>query len=78
VTAYPARPLRGARSARPDRAERPTPRGGRPAAPRDALFDAPSVPSETAGSAAPMPARPAAKRPVAALFRSPAKPETAG
>ena len=74
VPAYHSRPPRGERSERP---ERPA-RGGRPAAPRDALFDAPYVPSETSRDAAPTPARPAAKRPVAALFRSPAKPETAG
>ena len=44
---------------------------------RDALFDAPYVPSAVSGSASAAPAvnRQPSKKPVAALFRSPVKSE---
>ncbi|OZA27970.1 MAG: ATP-dependent RNA helicase [Hydrogenophilales bacterium 17-64-11] len=58
--------------------ERGAPRG-RPAAVRDALFDAPYAPSDAPRpDAAPAPLRQAPKKQVAALFRSPVKPDTAG
>jgi len=58
--------------------ERSLPRA-KPAMSRDALFDAPYVPSEAARSEG-MPAlvRQTPKKQVAALFRSPVKPESAG
>ncbi len=83
VPAFESRPPRHAeRSGRAERPERPA-RGAprtRPAAPRDALFDAPYVPRETTPENDPVPAlvRPAAKKQVAALFRSPVKTDNAG
>jgi ATP-dependent RNA helicase RhlE len=68
------------RASRPERhgeRERSAPRS-RPAA-RDALFDAPYVPSEVSRSeSAPALTRPTSKKQVAALFRSPVKPDSAG
>ncbi|MHB0974415.1 MAG: DEAD/DEAH box helicase [Thiobacillus sp.] len=69
------------RAPRPDRhgeRERSAPRS-RPAAARDALFDTPYEPSEAPRSESP-PAltRPTPKKQVAALFRSPVKPDSAG
>jgi len=74
VPAYQSRPTRHERG---ERTERPA-RGGRPPAPRDTLFDAPYVPSEASRNPAPEADRSASKKPVAALFRSPAKPGTGG
>ncbi|MDO9010153.1 MAG: helicase-related protein, partial [Thiobacillus sp.] len=54
--------------------ERSAPRGQRPAS-RDALFDSPYVPS-AAPAAAPAASRQPSRKPVAALFRSPVKPES--
>jgi len=78
------------RSPRPERAaapvvERTTERAperrsaprSQPAAARDNLFDAPYV-SATAASVAPAANRQSPKKQVAALFRSPVKPESAG
>ncbi|HSO44520.1 MAG TPA: helicase-related protein, partial [Rhodoferax sp.] len=88
VPAYESRPPRSERSVersaeRPvvERAvapspERSAPRGQR-AASRDALFDSPYVPSEAAPAAS-APNRQPSKKPVAALFRSPVKPESSG
>ena len=84
VPAYQARPPRHERA--PERhagrsPERPERSAARPAAaPRDALFDAPYVPGETAARAPDAPARPrpAQKKPVAALFRSPVKADSSG
>jgi ATP-dependent RNA helicase RhlE len=59
-------------------ADRRPPRSSKPAATRDALFDAPYVPSDATRSVAPAPIRPASSKPVAALFRSPVKSEPAG
>jgi ATP-dependent RNA helicase RhlE len=86
VPAYQSRPPRADRSA-----ERPAERqAGRPAtehraprakpaASRDTLFDAPYVAPETARAEnTPALVRPGPKRQVAALFRSPVKPEPAG
>jgi len=53
--------------------QRSAPRS-RPAASRDALFDSPYIPSAPS-AAAPVANRPSSKKPVAALFRSPVKPE---
>ena len=89
VPAYQSRPPRHERSAErhaerapertTERPERAAPRPRPAAAPRDALFDAPYVPGETPASApAPARPRPTQKKPVAALFRSPVKPDTAG
>jgi len=89
VSAYESRPPRMERPAeRTDErsSERPVDRSSERRAPRakpvtsrDALFDAPYVPSDTPrSSAALVPTRPSAKKPVAALFRSPVKPEPAG
>ncbi len=69
------------RSPRPDRdgeRERSTPRS-KPVAARDTLFDAPYVPSESPSSDAP-PAltRSSSKKQVAALFRTPIKPDSPG
>jgi ATP-dependent RNA helicase RhlE len=83
VPAYQSRPPRGERHAErhgeraPER-ERSAPRP-RPAASRDALFDAPYVASDTA-RAEPVPAlvRATPKKQVAALFRSPAKSDNSG
>ena len=94
MPAYDARPPRGdrrdrperggrsersehpARSERPERSE-PPPRP--PAASRDALFDAPYEPNSSRPDApAASPARSGPRKQVAALFRSPPKPETAG
>jgi ATP-dependent RNA helicase RhlE len=89
VSAYESRPPRmerptvrtGERSSErpPDRSnERRAPRA-KPVASRDALFDAPYVPSDTPRSSAALaPTRPTSKKPVAALFRSPVKSEPAG
>ncbi|WP_296641613.1 helicase-related protein, partial [Thiobacillus sp. 65-1402] len=59
--------------------ERSAPRG-RPAAVRDALFDTPYAPSDAPRrpDSAPAALRQAPKKQVAALFRSPVKPDTAG
>jgi len=58
--------------------ERGAPRG-RPAAGRDALFDTPYAPSDAPRpDTAPAALRQAPKKQVAALFRSPVKPDTAG
>ncbi|MFP5411046.1 MAG: hypothetical protein ACLGG6_08725 [Gammaproteobacteria bacterium] len=81
VPAYQSRPPRGERHERSERGERPersAPRS-RPAPSRDALFDAPYEARETA-RAEPVPAlvRSTPKKQVAALFRSPAKSDTAG
>jgi ATP-dependent RNA helicase RhlE len=69
------------RAPRPDRhgeRERSAPRS-KPAAARDVLFDAPYVPSEvTRSESAPALTRPPAKKQVAALFRSPVKPDSTG
>ena len=54
--------------------ERSAPRAQRPAS-RDALFDSPYVPS-AAPAAAPAANRQPSRKPVAALFRSPVKPES--
>ena len=62
-----------------ERPERAAPRPRPAAASRDALFDAPYVPGETTTSAtAPARPRPTQKKPVAALFRSPVKPDAPG
>jgi ATP-dependent RNA helicase RhlE len=62
-----------------ERPERAAPRPRPAAASRDALFDAPYVPGEaTTNASAPARPRPAQKKPVAALFRSPVKPDAAG
>ncbi|HEX7971790.1 MAG TPA: helicase-related protein, partial [Thiobacillus sp.] len=82
VPAYQSRPPRqsdrhGDRHAERS-AERSAPRA-KPAAPRDTLFDAPYVPSDASPAESP-PAlvRPASRKQVAALFRSPVKPDSAG
>ncbi|HQS99619.1 MAG: ATP-dependent RNA helicase [Hydrogenophilales bacterium 16-64-46] len=73
------RPERGERTERPARSERPersesAPRS-KPAASRDALFDAPYEPGSSQNDApAPTPVRSGPRKPVAALFRSPPKP----
>ena len=74
VPAYQSRAPRA-----PERhGERSAPRG-RPAAARDALFDAPYVPSDAPRpDAVPVPLRQPPKKQVAALFRSPVKPDPAG
>ena len=94
MPAYDARPPRGDRRDRPERggrserSERPA-RSERPergesaprsqAASRDALFDAPYEPNSPRPDApAASPARSGPRKQVAALFRSPPKPETAG
>ena len=72
VPAYDSRRPRG------ERPERRTPRA-QPARPRDALFDSPYVPGESKrseSSAALVP--PARKKQVAALFKSPVKPDATG
>jgi len=82
VPAYQSRAPRAERQAErsADRssAERRAPRS-KPSVSRDALFDAPYEPS-SAPSSSPPPAliRQAPKKQVAALFRSPVKPDTAG
>lgn len=77
ASAYESRPHRAPRSERPERSDR-TPRA-KPSAPRDRLFDAPYVPSSDAAPATPAaPVRGAPKKQVAALFRSPPKPDTSG
>jgi len=64
-----------ARERAPDR----RPPHTKPAAARDALFDTPYVSGDAPRTGtSTTPVRPASKKPVAALFRSPAKPETAG
>jgi ATP-dependent RNA helicase RhlE len=75
VPAYESRPPRERHAERP---ERSAPRA-KPAPPRESLFDAPYEPS-TAPRADSTPAlvRPASKKQVAALFRSPVKPDSAG
>jgi ATP-dependent RNA helicase RhlE len=86
VPAYQSRPARsdrhaersGERSAERPSAEHRSPRA-RPAASRDTLFDAPYVPSAAPRSEdVPALVRPGPKRQVAALFRSPVKPDSAG
>jgi len=82
VPAYQTRPPRADRPAERS-AERPStelraPRA-KPAASRDTLFDAPYVAPEAArAESTPALVRPGPKRQVAALFRSPVKPEPAG
>jgi len=78
VPAYQSRPPRQAERHGERQAERSTPRA-KPAVRRDALFDTPYVPSDVAG-AENMPAlvRPTTRKQVAALFRSPVKPDSAG
>ena len=71
VPAYRSRPPRTEPADRPER-----PRRDPAARPRDALFDAPYVPKPPAES--PPTSRPAAKKPLAALFRRPAKPDAGG
>ncbi|MCA1925768.1 MAG: DEAD/DEAH box helicase [Thiobacillus sp.] len=83
MPAYDARPPRGDRRDRPERearGQRPAPPArSKPAASRDTLFDAPYEPDTSRVDApAPAPARNGPRKQVAALFRSPAKPETAG
>ena len=93
VTAYESRPPRAERpveraaersSERPaersnDRSSERRPARAKPVTSRDALFDAPYVPSDTPRSTAGLaPTRPSSKKPVAALFRCPVKPEPAG
>jgi ATP-dependent RNA helicase RhlE len=79
VPAYQSREPRPAdrqseRQAEPRRAPR-----AKPAESRDALFDAPYVPREASSAAVtPPPTRRASKKQVAALFRSPVKPDSAG
>jgi ATP-dependent RNA helicase RhlE len=64
---------------RGDHGERRAAPRGKSSASRDALFDAPYVPSETSRpAAAPVANRPGAQKPVAALFRSPVKTGPAG
>jgi ATP-dependent RNA helicase RhlE len=74
-------PAYDSRAPRPDRhgeRGRSAPRA-KPAAPRDALFDAPYVPSDAPrAESTPALVRPTSKKQVAALFRSPVKPESAG
>ncbi|MDO9007947.1 MAG: DEAD/DEAH box helicase [Thiobacillus sp.] len=60
----------------PDPEQRSAPRS-KPAASRDSLFDAPYVPG-AAATVAPVANRQPPKKQVAALFRSPVKPESAG
>jgi ATP-dependent RNA helicase RhlE len=80
VPAYESRPPR--HRERNGRAERPArgPARAHPAAPRDALFDAPYEPRESVRvDSTPVPARPLPKKKqVAALFRSPVKSDTPG
>ncbi len=72
----PDRPVE--RSAERPAAERRAPRPGPKAAPRDALFEAPYEPSAAApADSTPALVRPTPKKQVAALFRSPVKPDTA-
>jgi ATP-dependent RNA helicase RhlE len=75
--ARPDRPVE--RSAERPAAERRAPRPGpKPAAPRDALFEAPYEPSAAPpADSTPALVRPTPKKQVAALFRSPVKPDTA-
>jgi len=83
VPAYQSRPPRADRpversAGRPSAAEHRAPRT-KPAASRDTLFDAPYVPSEAPrADNAPALVRPGPKRQVAALFRSPVKPDSSG
>ncbi len=94
MPAYETRPPRGERRERPERSERaerpersprterpersaPAPRS-KPAAARDTLFDAPYEPDSKTDASTAAPARSGPRKPVAALFRSPAKPEAAG
>jgi ATP-dependent RNA helicase RhlE len=73
VPAYQSRPPRHA-----ERPERGAPRARAPAQ-RDTLFDAPYVPSEASHAAStPALVRQTPKKQVAALFRSPVKPDSAG
>jgi ATP-dependent RNA helicase RhlE len=73
VPAFQSRPPRAA-----GRPERSVARA-KPSAPRDTLFEAPYEPSAAARSpSAPALVRPAAKKQVAALFRSPPKPDSTG
>jgi ATP-dependent RNA helicase RhlE len=82
VPAFQSRPPRSDRHAERS-AERPSadhraPRE-KPAAPRTTLFDAPYEPSAApSAESAPALMRPGPKRQVAALFRSPVKPDSAG
>ena len=80
VPAYESHPPR--QRERNGRAERPArgPAGARPATPRDALFDAPYEPRDSARlDSTPAPAHPLPrKKQVAALFRSPVKSDTPG
>ncbi|MFN3716846.1 MAG: DEAD/DEAH box helicase [Thiobacillus sp.] len=83
MPAYDTRPPRGNRRDRPERearGQRPAPSArSKPAASRDTLFDAPYEPDASRVDApTPAPARNGPRKQVAALFRSPAKPETAG
>ena len=65
------------RAARPERTERNSLRP-KPVPARDALFDAPYVPSSPSGTdRAPAPVRSSTRKQVAALFRSPTKPDPA-
>ncbi|MGE5320304.1 MAG: DEAD/DEAH box helicase, partial [Hyphomicrobiaceae bacterium] len=74
----PAFQARGPRPERHAERERGAPRS-KPVAARDALFDAPYVPSDSPRSeSAPVLTRPTPKKQVAALFRSPVKPDSAG
>ena len=78
MPAYQSRPPRQAERHDERQAERSTPRA-KPAVRRDALFDTPYVPSDAAGAdSTPALVRPTSKKQVAALFRSPAKPDSAG
>jgi ATP-dependent RNA helicase RhlE len=82
VPAYQSRPSRHAerpeRPERPERSERSAPRA-RASASRDALFDAPYVASDAPRSdSAPALVRKPPGKQVAALFRSPVKPDSAG
>jgi ATP-dependent RNA helicase RhlE len=80
VPAYQSRAPRAERPAERPAAEHRAPRA-KPAASRDTLFDAPYMaPEATRAESTPTPAlvRPGPKRQVAALFRSPVKPESAG
>jgi ATP-dependent RNA helicase RhlE len=77
VPAYQARAPRPERHA--ERAPERSPSRPKPAASREALFDAPYVPSESPPEEGiPALVRPKSKKQVAALFRSPVKPDTAG
>jgi ATP-dependent RNA helicase RhlE len=77
VPAYQSRPPRYS-DRHAERPERSAPRA-KAAAARDTLFDAPYVPSEASRDAStPALVRQTPKKQVAALFRSPVKPDSAG